>query len=98
MRKVLIVLLAGMLLMGCQKSATQQQLQQIDSMLTDDKVEKAYAALEKLEPESMRDDEDKAYYWLLKHESELDYNYLSVLQNTLRLLVVSLKTTSKWTR
>lgn len=50
MRKVLIVLLAGMLLMGCQKSATQQQLQQIDSMLTDDKVEKAYAALEKLEP------------------------------------------------
>jgi len=71
MRKVLIVLLAGMLLMGCQKSATQQQLQQIDSLLTADKVEKAYAALEKLEPESMRDDEDKAYYWLLRHESEL---------------------------
>ena len=66
--------------MGCQQNSLMHQLIEIDSIAFREGNKKAYEMLNDIEPETIVDEESKAYYWLLKIRTELNMsiNILSV--------------------
>ena len=65
---------------GCQQNSLMQQLVEIDSIAFHEGNKKAYEMLNDIVPETIADEESRAYYWLLKIRTELNLsiNVLSV--------------------
>lgn len=70
MKKYIFMAFVSSLFFACQKSETQQQLEQADSLMTHNQPQKAYTILNHIEPESIDNEDEEAYFWLLKYEAE----------------------------
>lgn len=72
MKRTFFLSLITMLFMGCQQNSLIQQLVEIDSIAFREGSKKAYEMLNDIVPETIVDEECKAYYWLLKIRTELN--------------------------
>ncbi len=70
MKNKIIVCVTGiaLLLCGCEQRKIKEQLVRIDSLLTCDQLDSAYTRLQSIDTTSIKDDDERAYYILLKHQ------------------------------
>ena len=64
------MILASIILMGCKGGNVTEQLEQIDSLLVHDKVDSALITLAKIPIETIHNEKDSAYYYLLMTEAK----------------------------
>lgn len=71
MRKIVLLLLGAVLLLGCQQGKISQQLSEVNELLVAELNDSAYQKINEIDESAISNPADKAYYTLLKVRSAL---------------------------
>ena len=87
--KSIIILLGVLLLLGCQKGSVNEQLAQVDNLITEELFDSAYHMVNSVEESSIHNKDAKAHYDLLRVQTAYLVNHPMVSSDSLLDVVIA---------